>query len=75
MLLLPRLSNPDPGKDFPGRGTLSERSLARSEEQQRGGEMEGRAAGNEARRGMVDGETVDDSGCAGQDKGIRLYSM
>lgn len=37
--------------------------------------MEGRAAGNEARGGIVDGETVDDSGCAGQDKGIRLYSM
>lgn len=51
MLLLPRLSNPDPGKDFPGRGTLSERSLVRSEEQQRGGEMEGKAAGNEAREG------------------------
>ena len=32
VLLMPRLSNPDPGKDFLGRGALSERSLGRSEE-------------------------------------------
>lgn len=67
---MPRLSNSDPGKDFLGREALSERSLGRSEEKQRGGEMEGRAAGNEAAGGRVDGETVNDSGCAGQDKGI-----
>ena len=41
--MVPRLSNPDPGKDFLGREALSERSLGRSEEKQRGGEMEGRA--------------------------------
>lgn len=75
MLLVLRLSNPDPGKDFLGRGALSERSLGRNEEQQRGGETEGRAAGNEATGGRVDGEAVDDLGCTGQDKGIRLYSM
>lgn len=55
MLLVPRLSNPDPGKDFLGREALSERSLGRSEEKQRGGEMEGRAqeGGWMGRRSMI----------------------